>query len=107
MIEAPFSEDLDYSSDYLDEFHGREAYYDSEEDQPESRFADENLNLTPIDTRQPPRFEEFKTADGFTVDNDTLFHTDNSLLKTHGNISNLGKEESKSQYYKQRTRDGV
>ncbi len=33
MIEAPFSEDLDYSSDYLDEYHGRDAYFDSDEDQ--------------------------------------------------------------------------
>ncbi len=58
MIEAPFSEDLDYSSDYLDEFHGREAYYDSDNEEGYSRMLDDNFNLTPVESRPPIRFEE-------------------------------------------------
>jgi hypothetical protein len=91
MIEAPFSEDQEYSSDYLDEYHGRDAYYDSDQDESNhSRMLDENFNLTPIDSRHPPRFEEFKTGDGFT-DNDILFQTESSI-----NNTNVQKEESKS-----------
>lgn len=26
MIDAPISDDLEYDSDYLDEYHGREAF---------------------------------------------------------------------------------
>ena len=36
MIEAPMSEDdLDVSSDYLEEYHGKDAYNDDDEDQNE------------------------------------------------------------------------
>jgi len=32
MIEAPFSEDLNSSSDYLDEFYGKDPFFDFQEE---------------------------------------------------------------------------
>jgi hypothetical protein len=45
MIEAPLSEDLEYSSDYLDEFHGRDAFFDFNDDYDHDRL---DFNVEPI-----------------------------------------------------------
>ena len=43
MIEAPLSEDFDYSSEYLDEFHGRDNLFDSNDiDDDDNDLAYEN-----------------------------------------------------------------
>jgi len=77
MVEAPFSEDLDYSSDYLDEFHGRDAYYDSDEDG--NIMMDDPLSYSPINTRLPLREEDYKTNEGLTsgLDNEGMFDSSN------------------------------
>lgn len=46
MIDAPISDDSDYSSDYLDEYHGRDAYYESDEENNKPIF-DDPLSFTP------------------------------------------------------------
>ena len=44
MIEAPMSEDdLDVSSDYLEEYHGKDAYNDEDEDQNEDTEEEQEL----------------------------------------------------------------